>query len=93
MGKLTLYAKWRPEMDADTYILVKYDADGGTVNGEAIYDDPLHYAALPLEAVAQPKRSPASDEAGKSQSLADPGTQLMKSRRGPPRKHLQREPG
>lgn len=64
-GKLTLYAKWRPEMDANTYIQVQYDADGGTVNGVPVYSDPLHYAAA-AEAVAQPAAAPASDEAGKS---------------------------
>lgn len=53
MGKLTLYAKWRQEMDTESYLTVAYDAANGTISGEQTYTDPLHYADQ-AEAIAQP---------------------------------------
>ena len=55
-GKLTLYAKWRHVMDAETYLTVAYDANGGT----GAPDDDLHYADQ-AEAIAQPASVPGED--------------------------------
>ena len=50
VGKVTLYAKWRQLMNADDFIKVKYDGNGG--DNEPL-DDTAYYADM-SQAIAQP---------------------------------------
>lgn len=61
IGKLVIYAKWRKVLQGDTYVRVVYDCADGTLQGEADWTDPLHYADQ-AQAVAAPAAQ--ANEAG-----------------------------
>ena len=56
-GKVTLTAHWRKVLTGNETLKVRYDAKGGTINGEPTHDDSRSYADM-AQAIAQAAAAP-----------------------------------